>query len=107
MGNAIIFSGASQRNFRPDKHCTIVSLCYLQPSEKKGRGPILLGRIQLTLQSKHDQDPLDACEIVWNDAPLNSFLAVELQAISLWIKIPYTLFVFVLVPVYWIRYGLV
>jgi hypothetical protein len=28
-----------------------------------------------------------------------------LQAISLWIKIPYTVFVFVLVPVYWIRYG--
>lgn len=28
-----------------------------------------------------------------------------LQAISLWIKIPYTLFVVVLVPVYWIRYG--
>lgn len=27
------------------------------------------------------------------------------QSISLWIKIPYTLFVFVLVPVYWIRYG--
>jgi hypothetical protein len=32
-------------------------------------------------------------------------LAVELQAISLWVKIPYTLFVFILVPVYWIRYG--
>ncbi|HEU4342458.1 MAG TPA: membrane-associated protein [Candidatus Binatia bacterium] len=28
-----------------------------------------------------------------------------MQAISLWIKIPYTLFVIVLVPVYWIRYG--
>lgn len=28
-----------------------------------------------------------------------------MQAISLWIKIPYTIFVFVLVPVYWIRYG--
>ena len=28
-----------------------------------------------------------------------------MQAISLWIKIPYTLFAFVLVPVYWIRYG--
>lgn len=28
-----------------------------------------------------------------------------MQAISLWIKIPYTVFVFVLVPVYWIRYG--
>jgi hypothetical protein len=28
-----------------------------------------------------------------------------LQAISLWIKIPYTFFVFVFVPVYWIRYG--
>lgn len=28
-----------------------------------------------------------------------------MQAISLWIKIPYTLFVFVFVPVYWIRYG--
>lgn len=28
-----------------------------------------------------------------------------MQAISLWIKIPYTVFVFVLVPVYWIQYG--
>ena len=28
-----------------------------------------------------------------------------MQSISLWIKIPYTLFVLVLVPVYWIRYG--
>ena len=36
---------------------------------------------------------------------LSSFLVVELQPFSLWIKIPYTLFVFVLVPVYWIRYG--
>ncbi len=30
---------------------------------------------------------------------------MNLQPISLWIKIPYTLFVLVLVPVYWIRYG--
>ena len=30
---------------------------------------------------------------------------VSLRSISLWIKIPYTLFVLVLVPVYWIRYG--
>jgi len=28
-----------------------------------------------------------------------------LQAISLWIKIPYTVFVLVLVPLYWIQYG--
>ncbi len=35
----------------------------------------------------------------------SSFWAVDLPAISPWIKIPYTLFVFVLVPVYWIRYG--
>jgi hypothetical protein len=28
-----------------------------------------------------------------------------LESISLWIKIPYTLFVAVLVPVYWVRYG--
>jgi hypothetical protein len=36
---------------------------------------------------------------------LGSLLVVDLQVISPWIKIPYTLFVFVLVPVYWIRYG--
>lgn len=36
---------------------------------------------------------------------LSLLLAAEMQAISLWIKIPYTLFVFVLVPVYWSRYG--
>lgn len=30
---------------------------------------------------------------------------INLQAISLWIKIPYTVFVSVLVPVYWIQYG--
>jgi hypothetical protein len=35
----------------------------------------------------------------------SSFWAVDLPVISPWIKIPYTLFVFVLVPVYWIRYG--
>ncbi len=29
-----------------------------------------------------------------------------MQSISLWITIPYTLFVAVLVPVYWVRYGL-
>lgn len=28
-----------------------------------------------------------------------------MQTISFWVKIPYTLFVVVLVPVYWIRYG--
>jgi hypothetical protein len=28
-----------------------------------------------------------------------------LQSISLWVTIPYTLFVAVLVPVYWVRYG--
>ncbi|MGH7833951.1 MAG: membrane-associated protein [Candidatus Binatia bacterium] len=28
-----------------------------------------------------------------------------MRAISLWIKIPYTLFVAVLVPVYWVQYG--
>ncbi len=28
-----------------------------------------------------------------------------MQAISLWIKIPYTVFVLILVPVYWIQYG--
>jgi hypothetical protein len=36
---------------------------------------------------------------------LRSLLAVDLQVISPWIKIPYALVVFVLVPVYWIRYG--
>jgi hypothetical protein len=35
----------------------------------------------------------------------SSFWAVDLPVISPWIKIPYALFVFVLVPVYWIRYG--
>jgi hypothetical protein len=35
---------------------------------------------------------------MWKDRP-------ALRAISLWIKIPYTLFVAVLVPVYWVRYG--
>jgi hypothetical protein len=29
----------------------------------------------------------------------------DLQFISLWVKIPYTFFVLVFVPVYWIRYG--
>jgi hypothetical protein len=36
---------------------------------------------------------------------LGSSLVVDSRAISPWIKIPYTLFVLVLVPVYWIRYG--
>ena len=36
---------------------------------------------------------------------LRSLLGVDLQVISPGIKIPYALFVFVLAPVYWIRYG--
>jgi hypothetical protein len=41
---------------------------------------------------------LDAPGALWKDLP-------ALRAISLWIKIPYTLFVAVLVPVYWVQYG--
>ena len=44
-------------------------------------------------------------EILWKDAALSFCPAVQLQRISLWIKVPYTLFVAVFVPVYWMHYG--
>ncbi len=52
------------------------------------------------------EDLLDANGFLWKDTPLTSRLTVlNLQSISLWIKIPYTLFVVVFAPVYWIWYG--
>src|SRR5215471_4584182 len=44
------------------------------------------------------RDPVKGCGV--------EFLpVVHLQRISLWIKVPYTVFVVVLVPVYWMHYG--
>ncbi|HZD42398.1 MAG TPA: hypothetical protein VE131_16870 [Terriglobales bacterium] len=35
----------------------------------------------------------------------NTSALLDLQLVSLWIKIPYTLFVLVFVPIYWVQYG--
>ncbi len=55
---------------------------------------------------RYTEDFLDDRRLLWKDTLLSSLSAgLNLQSISLWITIPYTLFVAVLVPVYWVRYG--
>ena len=55
---------------------------------------------------RSDAANLTLSEILWKDTVhVSCWMVFPLQAISLRIKIPYTLFLLVFIPVYWIRYG--